>query len=179
VFGSLYGIGPASLSAYAHASYDVEMSEEEARGALNAFFARFPELKRWRLENYHTCQALGRIEIPTSGRVIELEWSNLKPKALPFPLCCNAPVQGGAADLIMLALQWVDRRLIENGITGVEGLIACVHDELLLEVREEHAELARQILQEEMTTAFVRLYPDAPTTGLVDIKMGPNWGYLT
>jgi DNA polymerase I-like protein with 3'-5' exonuclease and polymerase domains len=154
------------------------MSEEEGHAALDAFFARFPELKRWRTDNYYQCQAQGFIEIPTSGRVIELKWSTLKPKALPFPLCCNAPVQGGAADLIMLALQWVDHRLIENGIAGVEGLIACVHDELVVEVRAEHAELARQILQEEMTAAFVRLFPDAPTTGLLDIKTGPNWGEL-
>jgi DNA polymerase-1 len=178
MFGSLFGIGPAKLSAYAHASYDVAMSEEEGRTALDAFFARFPELKRWRTDNFYQCQARGFIEIPTSGRVIELEWSTLKPKALPFPLCCNAPVQGSAADLIMLALQWVDRRLVDNGVTGVEGLIACVHDELLLEVREEHAERAREILQQEMTAAFVRLFSDAPTTGLVDIKTGPNWGGL-
>jgi hypothetical protein len=29
-----------------------------------------------------------------------------------------------------------------------------------------------------MTAAFVRLFPDAPTTGLLDIKTGPNWGEL-
>jgi DNA polymerase-1 len=179
VFGSLFGIGPAKLSAYAHSSYDVEMTEDEARAALDAFFAAYPDLKRWRLDNYYECQALGRIVIPTSGRVIELDWSNLRPKMLPFPLCCNAPIQGSAADLIMLAIQMVEQQSLENGITGDEGLVLTVHDELLCEVRTEHAEPTRQILQEAMTAAFVRLFPEAPTTGLVAVKAGPSWGDLT
>jgi DNA polymerase-1 len=175
VFGALYGMGPATLAAYAFAFFDVTMTEDRAHDALDGFFDRFPELKVWRTDHYYECQAQGFILIPTSGRVIDIEWSNLEPKALPFTLCCNAPIQGGGADLIMLALQWVDRRLREAGIDDDEGLILTVHDELLLEVRTENAERAREILQQTMIEAFEAMFPGAPVNGLVSATIGHNW----
>jgi DNA polymerase-1 len=176
VFGCLYGMGPTTLAVYAFEFFDVTMSVDEARDAIDSFFERFPEIKQWQREHYYDCQAAGRILIPTSGRVIDVEWSNLVPKALPFTLCCNAPIQGGGADLIMLALQWVDRRLHEAGIDGDEGLILTVHDEIVLEVRDENAERVMEVLEQTMVEAFEAMFPDAPINGLVNAAICKNWG---
>jgi DNA polymerase I-like protein with 3'-5' exonuclease and polymerase domains len=65
----------------------------------------------------------------------------------------------------------VFRRL--RGING--GLVASVHDELLLEVAETDAEAARTILQETMSEAFALTFPGAPIDGVVEVKVGRTW----
>ena len=62
---------------------------------------------------------------------------------------------------MLRAIAMVFRRL--RGIRG--GLVASVHDELLLEVAEDDAEQARQILEETMVAAFELTFPGAPTAG--------------
>jgi DNA polymerase I-like protein with 3'-5' exonuclease and polymerase domains len=57
-------------------------------------------------------------------------------------------------------------------------LIATVHDELLLEVAEEDAGLAREILHTAMVEAFEATFPGAPTTNLAEAKIGGTWADL-
>jgi DNA polymerase-1 len=177
VFGSLFGMGPTKLAAYAHQSYGVEMTIDEARDALDRLFDRFPTLKRWRAENARACENRGYILIP-SGRIIDVEWDLRRPKRLDFTLCCNAPIQGACADLLMLAMRFVHERFEEAGFDEDEGLIASIHDELLLEVREELGELAGQILAKAMTDAFIATFPGLPVNGLVKAKTGRAWSDL-
>jgi DNA polymerase I len=101
--------------------------------------------------------------------VVEARW---EPSGkLSFPQCCNLPVQGAAADAMLRAIALVHRRL--RGLQG--GLVACVHDELLLEVAEGDAEAARQILEEAMVEAFELTFPGAPTCGVVAAAVGRTW----
>jgi hypothetical protein len=44
-----------------------------------------------------------------------------------------------------------------------------------LEVPIARADEAGAILQREMVWAFVKTFPGAPTTGLVEIKQGSSW----
>jgi DNA polymerase-1 len=178
VFGALFGISARGLADYAFNNYDVELSEDEAQELLDGFAEQFPVLWQWRDDNYWECRNRGYILIPTSGRRIDVEWSNLNPKNLPFTLCCNAPIQGSVADLIMLAIRMVTDALIKHSIVGENGLICCVHDELLLEASRQRAEEAKSILHQVMVKAFELTFPGAPIRGLVKVKMGRNWSQM-
>ena len=59
-------------------------------------------------------------------------------------------------------------------------LIATVHDEAVLLVPDDVAAVEHigAIVQPEMVTAFLEVFPDAPTQNLVDSKVGPTWGDL-
>jgi DNA polymerase-1 len=173
-FGAIYGMGAAGMSAYAHASYDVDMDEDTARDALNRFFDRFRGIRRWRRDNANQCQARGYIKVPTSGRIIHKDWE--VEGTLRFTLMCNAPVQGAAGDLIMVAMRLVHQRMQHAPFYGYEGLVASIHDELIVEAREENASLALDILRQSMIDAFVELFPGAPTDGLVNAAIVDNWG---
>jgi DNA polymerase I-like protein with 3'-5' exonuclease and polymerase domains len=74
---------------------------------------------------------------------------------------------------MLRAVAMIDACLIEGRIAG--GLIACVHDELLLEVHEEDVELARVLLEETMIHAFAETFPGAPTKGVAKAAIGQNW----
>jgi DNA polymerase-1 len=171
-FGAVYGMGSASLVSYAHTIYGVEWTEDEARERLNDFFDRFRGAWRWRRINYRECEARGYILIP-SGRIIHRDWE--LEKNIKFTLACNAPVQGAVGDLIMIAMRLIHRRLLRAGFPIDEGLILSVHDELILEVRADRAEEALQILQQAMIDAWVRMFPGAPTKGLVNTAICRNW----
>ena len=171
-FGAIFGIGAASLQEYAFANYGAEMTLQEAQNALDRFFNTYRQLKRGLRRNYDICKARGYIEIGC-GRIIEAAWETETGGALRYTLCANAPVQGICADAILRAITRTHTRLKKAGIRG--GLVACVHDELLLEVHEADAEAARDILQKTMIDAFIETFPDAPTNGVAKAKIGRTW----
>jgi DNA polymerase I-like protein with 3'-5' exonuclease and polymerase domains len=67
--------------------------------------------------------------------VVEARWE--MSGRLSFLQCCNLPIQGICADAMLRAITMVHSRLRSTGIRG--GLVASIHDELLLEVLEEDA----------------------------------------
>jgi DNA polymerase-1 len=171
-FGSIYGMGPAGLAATAWNGYRIEMSLSEASRALTAFFRKFPRLDRWMKENANRCQQRHRIVIG-AGRVLENAW---EPNGIRYTQCCNLPVQGTCADAMMRAVARIHRRIRKEGLNA--ALVAQVHDEVIVEADAQDAPLVAQILEKEMTSAFVETFPDAPTTGLVDVKTGDSWADL-
>jgi DNA polymerase-1 len=94
--------------------------------------------------------------------------------SLKYTLCCNAPVQGACADAGMLALLKIDAALRAAGIEG--GIVLFVHDEIVLEVKREQAEQARETLTTCMTQAFAETFPDAPLNGVVSVGVDTIWG---
>jgi DNA polymerase I-like protein with 3'-5' exonuclease and polymerase domains len=167
-FGSIYGVGPRTLAENAFDTYGVDMTAAEARAALDRFFLEYRVLKRWMNNHADLCRRRGYVRIG-AGRVVEARWE--PGSHLSFPQCCNLPVQGAAADAMLRAIAMVFRRL--RGING--GLVACVHDELLLEVAETDAERARRILEESMMEAFEQTFPGAPLAKVVEAKIGRTW----
>ena len=63
----------------------------------------------------------------------------------------------------MLALAYVDDRLFEAGIEG--GPVAWLHDEIVLEVREDQAERAAEILKQSMIDGFAETFPARRSMG--------------
>src|SRR5262249_43906268 len=119
-FGSIYGIGSRSLAQNAFADYSVDMTERQAREALNRFFRKYSPLARWRDQPAALCRRRGYIEIGAGG-VHKAAWE--LSGRLSFPQCCNLPIQGAAADAMLRAIALVHDRL--KGLRG--GIVASVH----------------------------------------------------
>ena len=80
----------------------------------------------------------------------------------------NSPIQGTAADIIKIAMNRVYQRLQREGLQS--RLILQVHDELLIETREEELEQVSGILEEEMRKAA-----SLDMALEVDMHTGKNW----
>ena len=171
-YGAIYGQGPAGLRESAFVNYDVELSLTEAEHVHRRFFDTYRVLHRGIWDNYYLCRARGYVLIG-AGRVVEAAWEQDVGGRLLFTRCCNLPVQGIAADCMLRATARTHARLKTAKIRG--GLVACVHDELLLEVDEDDAEEARRILEKTMTDAFAETFPGAPVNGVATAKIGANW----
>ena len=75
------------------------------------------------------------------------------------------PIQGTAADILKRAM--ID---IHGHLPNGARMILTVHDELLFEVAEIHAEDVAQFVREKMERAATL---DVPLT--VDVGIGKNW----
>jgi DNA polymerase-1 len=162
-------MGAAGLREYAFTSFDLDMTLRQAEEALRAFFRPFPRLEAWRSTHADLCRRRGYIEIG-AGRVVRSEW---EPFGLSFQQTCNLPIQGACADVMLRALRLVHRRLRQARLRG--GLVASVHDELLLEVHADDAEIARDLLEDAMIGAFIETFPGAPVNGVAAAKVGRTW----
>jgi DNA polymerase I-like protein with 3'-5' exonuclease and polymerase domains len=82
--------------------------------------------------------------------------------------------QGTAADIFKLALVYVQEELDKQGFDfNTEGIILVLHDEILLEVKEENLEKAKNILQSQMLRAAYEIIKDVFIK--VNIKTGKDW----
>jgi DNA polymerase-1 len=80
----------------------------------------------------------------------------------------NTPIQGGAADIIKMAMVEVERRLAESD-SGATMLLQ-VHDELLLQCAvEDEPELA------EMLRSAMQSVAELSVPVLVDVGSGRSW----
>jgi len=171
-YGAVYGQGPHGLRESAFINYGVQMSLDEAEHACRRFRETYRVLYQGLWHNYRRCEARGYILID-AGRIVKAEWETDVGGRLRFTRCCNIPIQGICANAMLRAIALVYARLKAARIRG--GLVACVHDELLLEVDEDDAEKARQILEGTMIDAFVETFPEAPANGVARAKVGRTW----
>ena len=170
-FGATYGVSANGLRQNVFANFGVDLTLGEAQRALDQFAVVYHRAWSGRERYARVCHARGYIVVPTSGRIVRRQWFSYG--KLTDRQCFNTPVQGSCADAMLRAVALIDTRLVEGQIRG--GLIACVHDELLLEVSEDDAEIARALLEDVMIDAFATTFPGAPTKGVAAATIGQNW----
>jgi DNA polymerase I len=169
-FGSgLYGQSPEGLVATAFAQFRITMGLDEARAAQEVFHRAYPELHLRQQHHYQYCRNRGYVTT-AAGRVIrpDFHWERVTKQD-----AYNWPIQGDAADCMLLALKFVYWVLRKAQIRG--GLILTVHDELVAEVHRDDASLTIEIMQREMLRAFEQSFPNAPSSGVVEINHGRTW----
>ena len=82
--------------------------------------------------------------------------------------------QGTAADLFKLALVYTQEALDEAGFDfDKEGIILVMHDEIMLEVREERAEEAKELLEKAMLKAAYEMISGIRFK--ISSKIGKSW----
>jgi DNA polymerase I len=150
----------------------VVLTEREAKQHIDAFFDTYYPLKQDLYDHTALCQRRGYIAIG-AGRVVEAGWEKY---GLSHQQCCNIPVQGISANAMLAALTLVYDEFRACGIRG--GPIGTVHDEILVEVVEDDAEEARELLEACMLLAFAETFPKASQAGVVEAKIGKTWDEL-
>ena len=188
-FGLLYRMGDYGFYNYLRANFVPDITFERARELKAQFFAGYPDLARWQDEYARHTREQGFTQT-VAGRRWHWKWRAQDPEDVdedaPFyadaisgfsgAYAVNHPVQGSSAEVMQIALTRLDQALRNEPVQ----IIATVHDEAVMLVPEDIASVERigAIAQQEMTDAFLEVFPDAPTMNLVDPKVGPTWGDL-
>lgn len=85
------------------------------------------------------------------------------------PELVNTPIQGTAADVLKIALGQAVRRF-----EGMDAkIIACVHDEIVVETDREIATTMRDVLEDTMISAASELLASVPVE--VDLTIADSW----
>lgn len=163
-FGIVYGISSFGLS------QDLSISTKEAKKYIDEYFKTYPGIKEFldktvadTKENGYCSSLFGR-----RRPVPELKSSNFMQRSFGERVAMNSPIQGTAADIIKLAMVHVYDRLKTEKLKS--KLILQIHDELLIETRNNEVEQVRKILSEEMQNVCklaVRLE--------IDLHIGTDW----
>ncbi len=163
-FGIVYGISAFGLSQAAG------VTQEGARKYLDDYFARHPGVRAYidatlaegREKGYVTTLMGRRRYLP------ELNSSNPNARAMAERMAMNAPVQGGASDLIKIAMVRMAEALRSQALRS--KMLLQVHDELLFEAPDGEVERLRALAREVMESAMTLTVPLK-----VDIKIGSDW----
>lgn len=121
------------------------VEKAEAQAFINKWFAAFPEVRYWKSMVERKAKEKGARTLLGRARPLRNLSSNSMPvRAAAQRVAGNSPVQGSAADVVILAMLKInDSECIKR--LGFQQIMQ-VHDELLLEGPEEHAEEALEEL---------------------------------
>jgi DNA polymerase-1 len=163
-FGLMYGMSAHGLSR------QLGIPRHEAQEYMDLYFARFSGVRAFMDAVRAKARADGYVET-VFGRRLYLPGIRARSQAERAGAeraAINAPMQGTAADIIKRAMIAADAWL--RRIHGRAAMILQVHDELVLEVRDDAVDEVIEGLKSRMTAAAELTVPLE-----VDAGLGANW----
>ncbi|NWN92847.1 DNA polymerase I [Marinobacter adhaerens] len=164
-FGLIYGMSAFGLGR------QLDVGRKVAQEYIDRYFERYPGVLKYMDNIRKQAHDDGFVET-LFGRRLYLPEINARNKQLQQAAertAINAPMQGTAADIIKLAMIEVDNWLrAEHADKAI--MTMQVHDELILEVKEDAVEEIREGLVKRMSDAAELAVPL-----LVEAGVGDNW----
>ncbi|MEN8178528.1 MAG: DNA polymerase I [Pseudomonadota bacterium] len=163
-FGLIYGMSAFGLAK------QLGIERNAAQEYVDLYFQRYPGVKDFMERTRAEAHERGYVETLFGRRLYlpEINVRNHQRRTAAERTAINAPMQGTAADIIKRAMLAVDGWLRKDQPPA--RLLMQVHDELVLEVREDALEHASQALCKYMETAAELAVPL-----VVDLGVGDNW----
>jgi DNA polymerase-1 len=166
-FGLIYGMSAFGLAR------QLGIDRSAAQSYVELYFARYPGVKDYMDRTRRLAKENGFVETVFGRRLYlpDIQSRNRAMQQYAERSAINAPMQGTAADLIKLAMIAVHDWCTAQADPPAR-LIMQVHDELVLEVREDAIDHVREAVRERMVAAAGSALK-VPLK--VDIGVGQNW----
>ena len=163
-FGIVYGISSFGLS------QDLSITRKEAAEYIEQYFATYPKVKEFLDAQVEQAKEKGYVTTLYGRKrpIPELASSNFMQRSFGERVAMNSPIQGTAADIMKIAMIHVWEELRERKLSS--RLILQIHDELLIETKQEEAEEVAQLLADQMKRAA-----NLAVSLEVDLHTGKNW----
>ncbi|MGH6662146.1 MAG: DNA polymerase I [Rhodospirillales bacterium] len=164
-FGIIYGISPFGLAR------QLGIGNSEAAEYIDAYFERYPGIRDYMEKTKAKARKQGFVTT-LYGRKCHIRGINEKNpnmKGLAERAAINAPIQGGAADIIKRAMIRIPNALADARLKA--KMLLQVHDELIFEVPKDEVEKTAKVAKQVMAGAAH--LDDVPL--VVDTGVGDNW----
>ncbi len=161
-FGVLYGMSAFRLS------NELSIPTAQAKDFIEAYFARYPKIQQFLDRTLEEARSTGKVTT-LFGRIRyipEIHNRSFTVRGNAERMAINAPIQGTAADILKLAMIALDAKLDES----FARMLLTVHDEIVIEVRENRAQEVAGIVKDTMENIFPIAVPLA-----VDTHWGRSW----
>ena len=172
-FGIIYGISQYGLAK------QINVSNYEAEEFLNAYFAKFPEIKVYMDSTIKFCRKSGYVNniFGRRSHFNGINDKNFDVRNFQERAAINAPIQGSASEVMRLAMIRLHKKLNEEKNLKSKILLQ-IHDELIFEVPKKEEKAMVKLIQNEMTSVTQSDYHSFSTPLTVDVNVGDNWGML-
>ncbi|WP_440648274.1 DNA polymerase I [Candidatus Pelagibacter sp. HIMB1521] len=172
-FGIIYGISQYGLAK------QINVSNYEAEEFLNAYFAKFPEIKVYMDSTIKFCRKSGYVNniFGRRSHFNGINDKNFNVRNFQERAAINAPIQGSASEVMRLAMIRLYKKLNEEKNLKSKILLQ-IHDELIFEVPKKEEKAMVKLIQNEMTSVTQSDYHSFSTPLTVDVNVGDNWGML-
>jgi DNA polymerase-1 len=159
-FGIIYGISAFGLGR------QLGVPPGEAKLYIDAYFARYPGIRDYMERTKEEARIAGYVLTPFGRRcwIPGIAERNPTKRGYAERQAINAPLQGGAADIIKRAMVRLPAALAEAGLRA--RLLLQVHDELLFEAPDDEAIDTARIAREVMERAARLSVPLVAETGI-------------
>ena len=163
-FGIIYGISAFGLAR------NLGIDAGTARLYIDAYFARYPEIRAYMERTREEARIAGYVLTPFGRRcwIPGIADKNPNRRGYAERQAINAPLQGGAADIIKRAMVRLPKALAAAGLES--RMLLQVHDELLFEAPLPEAENLASVAREVMEGAAEMSVPLVVETGI-----GRSW----
>ncbi len=163
-FGIVYGISQYGLAK------QIDVSNEEAKKYIDAYFEQMPEIKTYMDETIAFAHKHGYVLTPFGRKcsVMGINDKNKRIVANAERAAINAPIQGGAADIIKMAMRAVQNELQKGG--WQTKMLLQVHDELVFEAPEAEVETVSLLIKQTMENVVNLAVPF-----IAEVGIGDNW----
>ncbi len=143
-FGIVYGMSEFGLAK------QIGVSRQDARSYIEIYFKQMPEIKEYMDKTIKFAQTHGYVETPFGRKIYisDINNPNKRLEANAQRAAINAPIQGGAADIIKLAMRRVHQELENSGLKT--KMLLQVHDELVFEAPDDEVERAAELIKNTM-----------------------------
>ena len=171
-FGIIYGISQYGLAK------QINVSNYEAEQFLDAYFAKFPEIKVYMDNTIKFCRKSGYVNniFGRRSHFNGINDKNFNIRNFQERAAINAPIQGSASEIMRLAMIRLDKKLIGQNIKS--KILLQIHDELIFEVLKNDEKAMSKLIKEEMSSVVKSDYHSFSIPLTVDINSGENWGLL-
>lgn len=161
-FGIIYGISPFGLAA------NLGISRSEAKAYIDTYFEEYPEIKQYMRNTQQLAENNEFVETPIGRKVYITGLHERTTKNFALRAAINAPIQGGAADIIKMAMIRVDKALKQSHLDAT--LLLQVHDELIFEVAEKDLQGTTELVKKAMEQVVGLSLPL-----ITEVGIGDNW----
>ena len=172
-FGIIYGISQYGLAK------QINVSNYEAEEFLNAYFAKFPEIKVYMDQTIKFCRKIGYVNniFGRRSHFISINDKNYNIRNFQERAAINAPIQGSASEIMRLAMIRLDKKLNEQKNQKTKMLLQ-IHDELIFETPKDDIKRISKVIIEEMSSVANSDQHSFSIPLTVDLNSGDNWGEL-
>ena len=147
-FGIVYGISDFGLGE------QIGVSRKKAKEYIDQYLEKYSGIKKFMDDIVEKAKEQGYVETLFNRRryIPELKSKNFNIRQFGSRAAMNTPIQGTAADIMKIAMINVYKKLKEEKLES--KLILQIHDELLIEAKEDEKERVKNILQSCMENAI-------------------------
>ena len=161
-FGIMYGMSPYGLAR------QLGISNGEAKAYIDSYFEQYPQIREYMQKTAEQAEHDGYVTTLFGRRCFVTFGGTAMAKAAAIRAAINAPIQGGAADLIKKAMIEIAQELTaQNRRTR---MLLQIHDELLFEVPLSEVDIVKPMIQQKMEHVTELKVPLVVEVGVAD-----NW----